>query len=135
MSFLDITISKKIMNYGYSKKNSSQFLDYIEILLFISVPGFFIILIIFIFRNIKQFEFHPLNRLEKNYRQLLIKQGHKINPQNSLHVIEFSENTSPVAKQKIRLINRKMLELKYGLNKNYSEIKAVSSLIKSELRN
>jgi len=134
MSFLDITISKKIMNYGYSKKNSSIFLDYIEILLLISIPGFFILLIIYIFRSVKKFEFHPLNRLEKNYRQLLIKQGHKINPQNSLHVIEFSEKSSPETKQKIRLINRKILELKYGLNKNYSEIKAVSSLIKSELQ-
>ena len=122
------------MNYGYSKKNSSQFLDYIEILLFISVPGFFILLIIYLFKNIKEFEFHPLNRLEKNYRQILIKQGHKINPQNSLHVIEFSKNTSQETKQKIRLINRKILELKYGLDKNYSEIKAVTSLIKSELR-
>ena len=134
ISFLDITISKKIMNYGYSKKNSSQFLDYIEILLFISVPGFFILLIIYLFKNIKEFEFHPLNRLEKNYRQILIKHGHKINPQNSLYVIEFSENTSQETKQKIRLINRKILELKYGLNKNYSEIKVVTSLIKSELR-
>ena len=134
MSFLDISISKKIMNYGYSKRNSSQFLDYIEILLLISVPGFFILLIIYIYKRIKEFEFHPLDRLEKNYRQLLIKQGHKINTQNSLHVIEFSANSSPEIKHKILLINKKILELKYGLNKNYSEIKVIASLIKTELR-
>ena len=92
------------------------------------------LLIIYFFMNIKEFEFDPLNRLEKNYRQLLIKQGHKINPQNSLHIIEFSENTSPETKQKIRFINKKVLELKYGLNKNYSEIKAVTGLIKNELQ-
>lgn len=133
MSFLDITISNKIMNYGYTKKNSSQFLDYIEILLFISIPGFFILLIIYIYRRIKDFQFHPLNRLEKNYRQLLAKQGHKIYAQNSLHIIEFSENSSAEIKQKILSINKKILELKYGLNKNYIEIKAIAKLIKSEL--
>ena len=51
-----------------------------------------------------------------------------------MHVIEFSANSSQETKQKILLINKKILELKYGLNKNYSEIKAIADLIKSELR-